>query len=121
MRFVLLVKSDWDAEAECTPTAAMLDAMNGYNQDLVRAGVLLAAEGFHPASRGARIRFADGKVRIVDPSAEVAEQVAGFWLIQVKSRDEAIAWARRCPLAPEGSGVEVEIELRQVFELDPRS
>jgi hypothetical protein len=115
MRFMMIIKSDANAEAGVMPSPELVAAMGHYNDDLVKAGVLLAAEGLHPTSRGARIQFAGGKRSVLDgPFAEAKELVAGFWLIQVKSRDEAIQWALRVPLeSGDGAG---EIELRQIFE-----
>jgi hypothetical protein len=115
MRFMMIIKSDANAEAGVMPSPELVAAMGRYNDDLVKAGVLLAAEGLHPTSKGARIQFAAGKRSVLDgPFAEAKELVAGFWLIQVKSRDEAIQWALRVPLeAGDGAG---EIELRQIFE-----
>jgi hypothetical protein len=120
MRFMMIIKSDASAEAGVLPSAELVAAMGHYNDDLVKAGVLLAAEGLHPTSKGARIQFAGGKRTVLDgPFAEAKELIAGFWMIQVKSRDEAIQWALRVPFeagdasARDGVG---EIELRQIFE-----
>jgi hypothetical protein len=90
--------------------------MGKYNEELVKAGVMLAGEGLHPTSRGARVRFEGSKRTVVDgPFAETKELIAGYWILQVKSREEAIEWAKRCP-NPHGEGAETHIELRQVFE-----
>jgi hypothetical protein len=120
MRFMMLIKSDADAESGVMPSEALVAAMGRYNEELVKAGVLLAAEGLHASSKGARIRFTSGKRTVIDgPFAESKELIAGFWMIQVKSRDEAIEWASRVPFeaadlaARDGVG---EIELRQIFE-----
>lgn len=98
------------------PSQQLLTEMGKYNEQLVNAGVLLAAEGLHPSSRGARVKFEGNKRTVVDgPFAETKELIAGFWLIQVKSREEAIEWVRRCPNPFEGDS---EIEIRQVFEME---
>ena len=115
MRFMMMVKADPSTEAGVPPGEELLAAMGKYNEELAKAGVLLAAEGLHPTSRGARVRFTEGGRTVVDgPFTEAKELVAGFWLIQAKSRDEAVEWARRCPNPTPGS--EGEIEIRQVFE-----
>lgn len=114
MRFMMLMipKGYEDAEPGTMPDAAGVAAMMKYNEELQRAGVLLALDGLHPPSMGARVSFADGKPRVVDgPFAEAKEVLGGYWMIQVKSKDEAIAWASRCPAGPN----EV-IEVRQVQE-----
>ena len=115
MRFMLLVKATEESEAGVMPSVELLDAMTKYNEELVRAGVLLAGEGLQPSSKGARDTFSGGKTKVTDgPFAETKELVAGFWLIDVKSKEEAIEWVKRCPGPMEdGSG---EIEIRQVFE-----
>jgi hypothetical protein len=116
MRFMVMVKSDERTEAGVLPTEEELTAMGRYNEELVKAGVLLAGEGLHPSSRGARITFTDGKPTVTDgPFAEAKELIAGFWLIDVKSREEAIEWMKRMPCT---DGVEVNVEIRQVFEPD---
>jgi hypothetical protein len=115
MRFIMMVKANPDTEAGLPPGEELLAAMGKYNEELARAGVLLAAEGLHPSSRGARVRITEGGRTVVDgPFTEAKELVAGFWLIQAKSRDEAVEWARRCPNPTPGS--EGEIEIRQVLE-----
>lgn len=117
MRFIVMVKATKESEAGVMPSQELLAAMGKFNEDLAKAGVLLAAEGLQPSSKGARVKFL-GKTRtVVDgPFAETKELVAGFWLWQVKSKAEAIEWIKRCPNPfPEG---ESEIELRQVFEAD---
>ena len=112
MRFMMLVKASDESEAGQLPSAALTEAMGKYNNDLVKAGVLLAADGLHPSSRGARVRFTSGGHTVTDgPFTETKELVAGYWIIDVKSRDEAIEWAKRIPFE-EGD----EVELRQVFE-----
>jgi hypothetical protein len=116
MRFMVMVKATPDSEAGVLPSQQLLAEMGRYNEELVKAGVLLAAEGLQPSSRGKRVRFSGAKRTVVDgPFAETKELIAGFWLIQVKSMDEAIEWVKRCPNPMEG---ESEIEIRQVFEQD---
>ena len=118
MRFMVMVKANSDTEAGVMPSEQLLIDMGQYNEELVKAGVLLAAEGLHPSSKGARVRFSGGKRSVIDgPFSETKELVAGFWLIQVKSKEEAIEWVKRCP-NPMGPGVESEIEIRQVFEAE---
>ena len=116
MRVMVLVKATEQSEAGHMPSTGLLEAMGRYNEELVKAGVMLAGEGLHPTVRGARVRF-DGPSRtVVDgPFAETKELVAGFWLWQVRSMDEAIEWVRRCPNPHEGP---CEIEIRPVFEAD---
>src|SRR5258706_3807248 len=112
MRFMVLVKASKDSEAGVLPDAKMLAEMGKYNEELVKAGVMLAGEGLHASTKGARIRFDGSKRAVIDgPFAETKELVAGFWLWQVKSKEEAIEWLKRAPF---GGGTEVEI--RQVFE-----
>jgi hypothetical protein len=117
MRFMVIVKANADSEAGVMPSTELLTAMGNYNEELVNAGVMLAGEGLHPSSKGARVRFdADGKTSVIDgPFAETKELIAGFWIIQVSSLEEAIEWARRIPSEP---GQEGEVEIRQVFEAD---
>jgi hypothetical protein len=113
MRFMMLVRADKNTEAGVMPTEQELAEMGQYNEELVRAGVLLAGEGLHPSARGTRVTFSGGKPTVTDgPFAETKELIAGFWIIQVKSREEAVEWARRVPFR------EGEIEIRQVFEAD---
>jgi hypothetical protein len=114
MRFMILVKADKNSEAGVLPDEKLLSEMGKYNEELVRAGVMLAGEGLHPSSKGARVRFSGTKRTVIDgPFTESKELVAGFWLWQVKSKEEAIEWVKRCPFNGEG---EAEIEIRQVFE-----
>jgi hypothetical protein len=114
MRFIMLVKADEMFEAGVMPGKELLRALHDYNQSLVRAGVLLAADDLHPSCRGARIVYESGKRTVVDgPFTESKELIAGYWLIQVKSREEAIEWASRVPSGGDGEAV----ELRQVIEL----
>ena len=116
MRFMVMVKANADSEAGIMPSQELLAAMGKYNDELVKAGVLLAAEGLQPSSRGARVKFSGTKRTVIDgPFAETKELVAGFWLIQVKSKAEAIEWVKRCPNPMEGDS---EIEIRQVFEAE---
>lgn len=116
MRFMVLVKADANTEAGVLPTEDLLAAMGNYNEELVNAGVMLAGEGLHPSSKGARVRFAGDKRTVIDgPFAETKELVAGFWIWQVASLDEAIEWAKRCP---NPTGAESELEIRQIFEAD---
>ncbi|MBA3346469.1 MAG: YciI family protein [Gemmatimonadales bacterium] len=116
MRFMILVKADKNSEAGVLPSEQLLTDMGKYNEELAKAGVLLAGEGLQASSKGARVKFSGKKRTVTDgPFAETKELVAGFWLIQVKSKDEAIEWVKRCPNPMEG---ESEIEIRQVFEAD---
>ncbi|NTX55047.1 YciI family protein [Myxococcus sp. CA039A] len=116
MRFMVLVKATKDSEAGKMPDEKLLIAMGKYNEELVKAGVLLAGEGLHPSARGARVRFSGTSRTVVDgPFTETKELVAGFWLFQVKSKEEAIEWVKRCPNPMYG---ESEIEIRQVFEME---
>jgi hypothetical protein len=116
MRVMVLIKANKDTEAGVLPDEKLLTEMGKYNEELVKAGVMLAGEGLHPSSRGARVKFSGGKRTVIDgPFAETKELIAGFWLWQVKSLEEAIEWVKRCP---NPTGVEAEIEIRQVFEAD---
>ena len=117
MRFMVIVKADKSSEAGALPDEKILTEMGAYNEQLAKAGVLLAAEGLHPSSKGARIRFSGTKRTVIDgPFSETKELIAGFWLIQVKSKEEAIEWVKRSPNPFPGQ--ESEIEIRQVFEAD---
>lgn len=114
MTFMVIVKANADSEAGVMPTEQMLADMGNFNDELVKAGIMLAGEGLHPSSKGVRIRFSGSGTTVVDgPFTETKELIAGFWLVQVKSREEAIEWFRRAPM---GEGAELEI--RQVFEAD---
>jgi hypothetical protein len=116
MRFMVMVKASKDSEAGVLPSEELLAAMGKFNEELVKAGVMLEGNGLQPSSKGARIRFAGDKRTVIDgPFAETKELVAGYWLIQVKSLAEAVEWMRRCPNPHNEGG---EIEIRQVFELD---
>src|SRR3972149_2733162 len=113
MRFMMIVKASKDSEAGVLPTEEQLAEMAKYNEELVKAGVLLAAEGLHASAKGARVRFSGAKRTVIDgPFTEAKELIAGFWLIQAKPKEEAIEWAKRVPFE------ESEIEVRQVFELE---
>src|SRR5438477_3757624 len=115
MRFMVLVKASTDSEAGVLPDETLLTEMTTYNEELVKAGVLLAAEGLQPSSKGARVRFSGAKRTVIDgPFAETKELIAGYWLFQVKSLEECIEWVKRCPNPMPGT--ESEIEIRQVFE-----
>jgi hypothetical protein len=116
MRFMVIVKADKNSEAGVMPDEALLAAMGKYNEELVKAGVMLAGEGLHPSSKGARVRFAGTSRTVIDgPFAETKELIAGYWLWQVKSLAEAIEWVKKCPNPMIG---ESEIEIRQVFEAE---
>ena len=116
MRFMVIVKANEQSEAGEMPSERLLTEMGKYNEELVKAGVMLAGEGLHPSSKGARVKFSGPKRTVVDgPFSEIKELVAGFWLIQVKSKEEAIEWVKRIP-NPDGGDSEVEI--RQVFEAE---
>jgi hypothetical protein len=116
MRFMVLVKADKNTEAGVLPDEKLLTDMMKYNEELVKAGVMLAGEGLQASSKGARVKFSNGKITVTDgPFAETKELIAGFWMWQVKSKEEAIEWAKRCPPP---TGEESEIEIRQVFEAD---
>ena len=113
MRFMILVKATKDSEAGVMPSEQLLTEMGKFNEELVKAGVMLAGEGLQPSSKGARVRFSGKNRTVIDgPFAETKELIAGFWLWQVKSMEEAIAWVKRCPMA------HAEIEIRQVFEAE---
>ncbi len=117
MRVMVIVKATKNSEAGVLPSEALLAAMGQYNEELVKAGVMLAGDGLHPSSKGKRVRFAGGKKTVVDgPFAETKELVAGFWIWQVKSIDEAVEWVRRCPDPMPGE--ESELEIRPVFEAE---
>jgi hypothetical protein len=119
MRFMMLLKADKITEAGVLPTREDLEAMGKYNEELVKAGVLLDAAGLQPSSKGAKVTFPGGKPQVTDgPFVETKELLAGYWMIQVQSRDEAIEWAKRVPFDRlPGSGRVPEIELRQMFEI----
>jgi hypothetical protein len=113
MRFMVIVKANKDSEAGVLPDEKILTEMGKFNQELVKAGVMLAGEGLQSSSKGARVRFSKGKKTVIDgPFAETKELVAGFWLWQVKSKEEAIEWLKRAPFE------DTEVEIRQVFETE---
>ncbi len=117
MRFMVMVKATRNSEAGMMPSEKLLADMGRFNEELVKAGVMLAGEGLHPSSKGARVRFSGGKRTVVDgPFAETKELVAGFWLWQCKSKEEAIEWVKRCPDPMPGE--DSEIEIRQLFEAE---
>ena len=116
MRFMLIVHATRESEAGVMPSEELLTAMGKYNEELVKAGIMLAGEGLHPSSRGARVRFSGSKRTVIDgPFAETKELIAGFWLVQLKSLEEAIEWVKRCP---NPMNEESDIEIRQVFEAE---
>jgi hypothetical protein len=118
MRFMVIVKANKECEAGILPSEEILAAMTKYNEGLVKAGVLLDLAGLQPSFKGARVKFSGGKRTVIDgPFTESKELIAGYWIIQVKSREEAIEWAKRVP-APHGEGQDGEIELRQFFEIE---
>jgi hypothetical protein len=113
---MIIVKADRDSEAGVMPSENLLSDMMKYNEELVKAGVMLAGDGLHPSSKGARVRFEGNKRTVIDgPFTETKELVAGFWIWQVKSKEEAIEWVKRCP---NPMRTESEIEIRQIFEAD---
>ncbi len=120
MRFMMIIKANKDTEAGVMPEEKTLAAMARYNEELVKAGVMLDGMGLQPSSKGARVKFSKGKPTVIDgPFTESKELIAGFWLIQVKSKAEAIEWAKRIPFDPDvHMGGEGEIELRRVFKLE---
>jgi hypothetical protein len=117
MRVMVMVKATKNSEAGVMPSEKLLADMGKFNEELVRAGVMLAGDGLHPSSKGKRVRFAGGKKTVIDgPFAETKELIAGYWIWQVKSMEEAVEWVRRCPDPMPGE--ESEIEIRPVFEAD---
>ena len=117
MRFMILVKADKKSEAGALPDEKLLTEMGKYNEELAKAGVMVAGEGLHPSSKGARVRFSGDKRTVIDgPFAETKELIAGFWIFDVKSKEEAIEWVKRCPNPMPGT--ESEIEIRQIFEAE---
>ena len=116
MRFMIIIKATQDSENGVMPDEKLLGAMGNFNEELVKAGIMLAGEGLHPSSKGARVQFSGAKRKVVDgPFAETKELIAGFWLWQCKSREEAIEWVKRCPNPFNGDS---EVEIRQVFEAE---
>jgi hypothetical protein len=117
MRFMIIIKASQDSEAGVMPTEELLTAMGNYNEELVKAGIMLEGEGLHPSSKGARVRFSGEKRTVIDgPFAETKELIAGYWIWQVKSKQEAIDWVKRCPNPMPGT--DAEIEIRQIFEAE---
>ncbi|WP_223553644.1 YciI family protein [Pseudomonas sp. BF-R-01] len=117
MRFMIIVKASPDSEAGVMPSEELLTATGNYNEELIKAGIMLAGEGLHPSSKGARVRFSGDQRTVIDgPFIETKELIAGYWLWQVKSKEEAIEWVKRCPNPMPGT--EAEIEIRQVFEAE---
>jgi len=117
MKVMVIVKATRNSEAGEMPSEALLTAMGAYNEELVKAGIMLAGDGLHPSARGKRIKFAGGARTVVDgPFAETKELIAGFWIWQVRSMDEAVEWARRCPDPMPGE--EAELELRPIFSTE---
>jgi hypothetical protein len=116
MRFMILIKATKDTEAGALPDQKMLAEMGKFNEELVKAGVMLAGEGLQPSSKGARVKFSGGKRTVIDgPFAETKELICGFWVWQVKSKEEAIEWVKRCP---NPNNEDTEIEIRQIFEAE---
>jgi hypothetical protein len=116
MRFMIIVKASQDSEAGVMPEEKLLAAMGKFNEELAKAGVMLAGDGLHPSSRGARVRFSGAKRTVIDgPFAETKELIAGYWIWQVKSKEEAIEWVKRCPNPMKEDS---EIEIRQIFEAE---
>jgi hypothetical protein len=114
---MIIIKASQESEAGVMPSQELLTAMGNYNEELVKAGIMLAGEGLHPSSKGARVKFSGDKRSVIDgPFIETKELIAGFWLWKVKSREEAIEWVKRCPNPMPGT--EAEIEIRQVFEAE---
>jgi hypothetical protein len=118
MRFMMIVKANKDSEAGKMPSEELFTAMGKYNEELMKAGVLVDLSGLQSSAKGARIKFSGGRTTVTDgPFAETKDLIAGYWIINVKSRDEAIEWAKRVP-NPHGEGQESEIEIRQFFEME---
>jgi hypothetical protein len=119
MRFMMIVKATKNSEAGVMPNEALLGAMAKYNEEMLKAGVLLDLTGLQPSSKGARVKFSGGNRTVIDgPFAETKELIAGYWLIKVNSREEAIAWAKRVPFEPGYDAGEGQIEIRQLFEME---
>jgi hypothetical protein len=116
MRFIVMVKASPESEAGVLPSQELLTEMGKFNEELVKAGVMLEGEGLQPSSKGVRVKFSGAKRSVIDgPFAETKELIAGFWIWQVRSKEEAIEWAKRCP---NPTGAEGELEIRQIFEAD---
>ncbi|WP_116246448.1 YciI family protein [Nocardiopsis sp. FIRDI 009] len=119
MRYLMAIMSDENAEAGKVPPPEVFEAMAAYNDELVKAGVLLAGEGLAPSSEGAIVSFRDGRATVTDgPFTEAKEVIAGYWILQVSSREEAIEWAKRCPHPPEGDDTVLNLRLRRIAELE---
>lgn len=117
MRFMIIVKASQDSEVGVMPSEELMTAMGNYNEELVKAGILIDCDGLHPSSKGARVRFSGDQRMVIDgPFAETKELIAGYWLWQVKSKQEAIEWVKRCPNPMPGT--DAEIEIRQVYEAE---
>jgi hypothetical protein len=117
MRFMIIVKASQDSEAGVMPSEELMTAMGNYNEELVKAGIFIEGDGLQPSSKGARVRFSGDKRTVIDgPFAETKELIAGYWIWQVKSKQEAIDWVKRCPNPMPGT--DAEIEIRQVFEAE---
>jgi len=116
MRVMVIVKASEQSEAGVMPSTKMLTEMGAFNEQLVKAGMILAGEGIHPSSKGVRVAFSQGKTKVIDgPFAETKELIAGFWIWQVKSMEEAVEWVKRMP---QQEGAEQEVEIRRVFDAD---
>ena len=116
MRFIVMVKASAESEAGVLPSQELLTEMGKFNEELVKAGVMLEGEGLQPSSKGVRVKFSGAKRTVIDgPFAETKELIAGFWIWQVRSKEEAVEWAKRCP---NPTGAEGELEIRQIFEAD---
>lgn len=117
MRFMVIVKASKDSEAGVMPSEKMLKEMGNFNEELVKAGVMLAGEGLHPSSKGVRLRFSGDKVSVIDgPFTETKELIAGFWLLEMKSKEEVIEWMKRAPMCADSNIEPQDLEIRQVFE-----
>lgn len=116
MRFMIIIKADKNTEAGVMPDEKLFTEMGNFNEELVNAGIMLAGDGLHPSSKGARVRFSGDKRTVIDgPFPETKELIAGFWIWKVKSKEEAIDWVKRCP---NPTGAESEIEIRQIFDME---
>ena len=119
-RFMVFVPANEESEAGVLPPDEALDAMTAYNEELVKAGIMLDGAGLHPTSKGAKVRFSDGKVSVIDgPFTEAKELIAGYWLLQAKDRDEVVEWVKRAPFAQfTEQGGEIDLQIRQLYELE---
>ena len=116
MRFMIIVKADKNSEAGVMPDETLFRRMGDYNEELVKAGIMLAGDGLHPSSKGARVRFSNGQTTVTEgPFTETTGMISGFWMWKVKSKAEAIEWIKRCPTPV---GCDFEVEIRQVFETE---